>query len=341
MSMAPKIVLHVGAPKTGSTYLQRKLRANRDRLRDHGIYIPVLPLVEKMAVNAKLLATALSQQPSLSFQRAFPEIDVATLNPRRVLVDLLDAWRPSDESVVLSAENMQPKHAHRLRELLPATAPCCVVLFVRRQDRWVDSYYNQLIKTNDIDEDIETFVARVCDNERGRFCCPDWDAHYEAWRDAFGSCNVVFYDEVMDDVFAAFMKAAGLQDISGLDDVERAQVSLDNHQLGYLRELQRPIAYFDFVRRRSASEQSAQCLGGPDSLSLLSTENLVRLRTRFESSNHQLLKALGRSAGTGSLEIDVEHKVYCDLRQLYSSPEYARHRELADALYAGKVQRAQ
>ena len=54
MSVAsrPRIVLHVGAPKTASTYIQRRLRVNEEQLRKHGIYLPVLPEVAAMAGNA-------------------------------------------------------------------------------------------------------------------------------------------------------------------------------------------------------------------------------------------------------------------------------------------------
>ena len=36
----PRIVLHVGLPKTGTTYLQGLLGENRDRLREHGVLYP-------------------------------------------------------------------------------------------------------------------------------------------------------------------------------------------------------------------------------------------------------------------------------------------------------------
>src|SRR6266568_2611385 len=210
---SPRIVLHVGAPKTASTYLQRRLRADSNHLRKYGIYLPVLPVVAEMAGNAKLLATALSRRPSLTFQRAFPDIDVSALDPTRLVAELLQGWRPDSESVVLSGENFRPHHAPRLRELLPTTAPCVVVLFVRRQDRWIDSYFNQLVKTNEIQEKPSTFVARLCDSDDERRFCPDWFAHYEVWHSAFGNCKVVFYDEVASDVFAAFLDAAGLETV--------------------------------------------------------------------------------------------------------------------------------
>src|SRR5438105_159504 len=205
---SPRIIVHIGAPKTASTYLQRRLRADPKRLRKHGIYVPVLSQVAAMAGNAKLLATALSERPSLTFQRAFPEIDLSALNPTTLVAELLKDWRRDTESVVLSAENFRPNHAARLRELLPKDMPAVVVLFVRRQDRWIDSYFNQMVKTSEVHRSISSFVGKLCDTDGERWCRPDWFAHYQAWRNAFGNCNVVFYDEVASDVFGAFIAVA-------------------------------------------------------------------------------------------------------------------------------------
>ena len=330
---SPRIVLHVGAPKTASTYLQRRLRAEPNHLRKHGIYVPVLPLVAEMAGNAKLLATALSRRPSLTFQRSFPKIDVSALDPAKLVAELLQDWRPDSESVLLSAENFRPNHAGRLRELLPKAAPIVVVLFVRRQDRWIDSYFNQMVKVNEISEDVSTFVARLCDTDGERLCRPDWFAHYEAWQDAFGNCKVVFYDEAASDVFGAFMTAAGLQPVPDLIDIDRAQVSLNAYELAYLLDL-KTSDYPDFLLRRAASEKASRQLGLHETRSLLSNADLERLRDRFEASNQRLLMALGRN-NSPLLQLDAgsASDSYCDLKKFYASESYARYRELADAIY--------
>ena len=339
-SNARRIVLHIGAPKTASTYLQRRLRADPGHLRKHGIYVPILPLVAQMAGNAKLLATALSRRPSLTFQRAFPKIDVRALDPTRLVAELLQDWRADSESVVLSAENFRPNHARRLRELLPKTAPCIVLLFVRRQDRWIDSYFNQMVKTNEINEDISTFVARLCDTDGERLCRPDWFAHYEAWRDVFGDCKVVFYDEVASDVFGAFIAAAELEPVPDLIDIDRAQVSLNVYELAYLLD-KTPIDYADFLRRRGASERASPRLGLHETRSLLSNADLERLRNRFEASNHRLMTALGRNKDQTLLRLDVRSDTdsYCDLKEFYASESYARYRELTDAIYTRRNRR--
>ncbi len=42
-AMADVVYLHVGAPKTGTTYLQDRLQANRSALAVHGVSYPVGP----------------------------------------------------------------------------------------------------------------------------------------------------------------------------------------------------------------------------------------------------------------------------------------------------------
>ena len=340
--VSPRIVLHIGAPKTASTYLQRRLRANADLLRKHGVYVPVIPAVAAMAGNAKLLATTLSRRPSLTFQRGFPEIDVAKLDPAQIVAQLLSGWRANFESIVLSAENLRPNHARRLRELLPNSARIVVILFVRRQDRWIDSYFNQMVKTNEVATEVSAFVAKLCDTEGERLCRPDWFANYEAWRNAFGNCRVIFYDEVADNVFAAFSKAADLPRIPGLIDVDRAQVSLNTHEVAYLLDQKQPMEFADFLQRKNAAEKASRRLGVNKTQSFLSGADLARLHQRFDESNRRLVAALGREKNPPPLQIDADTKSdsYCDLGQLRGSESYAQFRRLADVTYSRRKRRS-
>ena len=334
MAKSSRIILHVGAPKTGSTYLQRRLRIAPDLLRRHGIYVPVLPIVARMAGNAKLLPITLDQNPSPGFRRAFPDIDVRDLDPAWVVSQLLIDWHRDSESLVLSAENLRPHHAQTMRNMLPIDATYTVVLFVRRQDKWVDSYYNQRVKSRLTHEDISSFVSRLCAAEQNRLCYPDWYAHYSAWSAAFGQCEVVFYDEVGSDLFGAFLTAAGLNRLPDLPEIERVQVSLDLHQLAYLLQLNPKIALREFARRRAASSKASKYMGRRGSYSLLSHADRSRLRDRYQPSNDLLMTALGRVDQPSVLDMAAESPNYCDLQQLYESRGYAYYRKLANAIYA-------
>jgi hypothetical protein len=330
--VAPHLVLHVGAPKTGSTYLQRRLRADPVRLRAHGIYVPVLPVVARMAGNAKLLATALSGEPSRSFTRAFP--DIGTLDPREIMTSLLVDWRVDSETIVLSAENLRPRHAMDLRELLPREIECTVVLCVRRQDHWVESYYNQMVKTDEFHAGLASFVALLCDRGDGQFLRPDWSAHYEAWHETFGNCQVVIYEEARTDLFSCFMTAAGLTVPPGLAEIDAVQVSLDAHQLAYLLQLARPITDADFARRRAASAEASRRLGAPKARSLLTDADRSRLRDGFDASNRRLAEALGRSHDRTLLQMTAPDHDPWRLEDVWASDAYVAHRKLADAIYS-------
>jgi len=74
-----KIILHVGAPKTGSTFLQRHFCENQSILRSEGVYYPLDPVVSKIAANAKFLATLLEGKPTQRFIRSFPKLDTSNL----------------------------------------------------------------------------------------------------------------------------------------------------------------------------------------------------------------------------------------------------------------------
>jgi hypothetical protein len=217
-----------------------------------------------------------------------------------------------------------------------------VVLFVRRQDRWIDSYFNQMVKTNETTEEIGAFVAQLCETDGERLCRPDWFAHYEAWRSAFGNCRVVFYDEVASDVFGTFLNAAGLPPLSDLIDVERAQVSLDTYEVAYLLDLKQPIEFSDFLARKTACEKASRRLGLQKTQSFLTDVDLARLHERFDESNRRLIVVLGRQNNPPPLQLDVRANSdsYCDLRQLRASESYARFSEVADAIYLRRTRRS-
>jgi hypothetical protein len=293
----------------------------------------VLPAVARTAGNAKLLATVLCEEPSPTFRRAFPEIDTTKIDPRELMSEMLAGWNQEREVVVLSAENFRPGHAPVLRALIPAEVACAVVLYVRRQDRWIESYYNQMVKTDEIQTDLETFLALLCDTEGEQFCRPDWYAHYQAWHAAFGNCRIVFYDEARDDLLAAFMAAAELTAPDGLVDIDPAQVALDLHQLAYVLELERPMTTPDFARRRAATEEASRRLGAPDRRSLLTEQQRLRLHQRYDAPNRRLTDALGRSPDSSPLSMTTPDAQPARLADVYASADYAAHRALANAIF--------
>jgi len=293
-----------------------------------------------MAGNAKLLAFALDRRPTLTFQRVFPDIDVSRLEPRDILAQLLKDWKRDEETLVLSAENLRPRHAGMLRGLLPRDVTCSVILFIRRQTEWLDSYFNQHVKTHEIHESIHSFLGRLCISPQDSFFCPDWHAHHQTWSRAFGQCTVLLYEEERADLLRAFFLAANLEPIADLPDIEPAQVSMDLHQLAYLLQIDPETPFREFMHRRAASTEATRRLGPTRSFSLLSSACRRKLRDRFQGSNEELARALGRTECPPSLDIQTDAADYHDLRDVHPSQDYTRYKQMADELYARRTERA-
>ena len=327
---APRIVIHIGAPKTGSTSLQRLMRSEPELWRRQGVYVPVLPEVERLAGNAKLLAAVLGAEAP-TFRRGFPDIDVAALDPAELVSRLLAGWQPERELLVLSAENLGPAQARPLRALLPDDIAFTIVLFVRNQQSWIESYYRQQVKMMVVDCGMPEFVASVLAADTRHY--PDWLGTYRAWREAFGDCRVVVFEQAAPDLLAAFAAAAELPVPPAVRQLAPENVSPDVYEIAYLLALERPVEFPDFRRRRSAASAAAGRYDLP-SLRFLTSEDSGRIRARFEPGNRSLLELLGGTYDGSPLDLS---QAACDsvtLDDVYRSERYASFRVLAESIYA-------
>jgi hypothetical protein len=327
MTNQARVILHVGGPKTGSTYIQKRLRLAPDLLRKKGIYVPVLPEVSLMAGNAKLLPVAIDKNASKSFMRAFPYINLSELNPATVVAELIKDWRRESEVLVLSAENFRSSHAQVMRDLLPHGTTYAIKLFIRRQDSWVDSYFNQLTKTNDINESIDQFVTHMCEAKEGRIANPDWYGQYHAWSKAFGHCEVINFEDAQSDLLESLLPSEQFGRLDDYPDLPPEQVSIGVFQMAYLLQLDADTPFPDFILHRNAADAAARTLDLNMKRSLLSPEARRRLQNRFELGNSRLLSIIGKNNDSKLLEIEVESNNYCDLNELYNSKNYAHFQE--------------
>ncbi|MFC7493819.1 MULTISPECIES: hypothetical protein [unclassified Nocardioides] len=136
MSTRSRVFLHIGLPKTGTTYLQEALWLNRDRLAERGLYLPG-------ARRQHLLASLeLREDPGLANRPRQVE------HPWTHLVDLVNArLRKKGGDALISHEffaSATPAQVERAREAFPdadlhvvVTARPMVDLFTSRWQEWV------------------------------------------------------------------------------------------------------------------------------------------------------------------------------------------------------------
>lgn len=204
-----ELVLHIGLHKTASTYVQNVLGARRYDLLAQDVLYPTTGTADEVTGTTREGAN----NGHVGFTRAAE---------RPALMEQLTKELPANVTrVLLSAEDFTHSRARRASETLRgafgAFGSVQVVLVVRRQDHWVESWYKQLVdqwrgfETRSLDQ----FVA-----ERGPVLF-DFHERFSGWRDLAGPENfhLLSYDDLDggDEICRRILGVAGV-DGSLLDD---------------------------------------------------------------------------------------------------------------------------
>ncbi len=149
-SMAERVLLHIGAPKSGTTYLQSILWGNRKSLRDTGLLVPGRNLVDfNMAAAAVRIRNPGNGRPARTWRR---------------LIDECAEW-PHD--AVLSAEWFCRTPDDLIPRMVSAFAPAevHVVYTARALVPLVTAAWQESLKTGHR-ESLPEFVSSMDDDER-------------------------------------------------------------------------------------------------------------------------------------------------------------------------------
>ncbi len=182
------LVLHIGLHKTASSYVQGLLAARRDDLLRAGVLYPETGIVDKASTGTR--GGAGSGQALLSRP-----------GPQKALIAQLSAEIPEEVSTVLvSSEEFsraaQKPTPERFLARFAAFGQVRVVLVLRRQDDWIESFYKQIV---DQYRNFETRPFETFLREDG-LPLLDFHTRFEPWRDLVGPENfhVLSYDDLPD-----------------------------------------------------------------------------------------------------------------------------------------------
>lgn len=142
----PRVILHVGFPKTGSSFIQSCLALSRDSLMRSGIYYP-----EHWSDPAAVAGHISSGNMD----------DRGGMHIRDVILRDLAAMDPSTKTLLYSNEsidNVLSKNPQILRDVL-AVVPVHVLAYVRDPAEWFWSSYDQAIKRGRMTGDVEDYFG--------------------------------------------------------------------------------------------------------------------------------------------------------------------------------------
>lgn len=203
-----RLVIHIGMHKTGSSSIQRFLSRNRLALRLFGVFYP-----ESRGADGRR-----ESKHNALFKAISHEADHGAPHPRlgasaalvRSVGDRIE--RAGPRVAILSAEGFSGEKPAFAEALAPLGRrfDTKIIVFLRRQDEWLESFYRQMILSEDVREarPLDAFLA--CPATRAHL---DYAAMLAWWAGSFGPDAVRALRYRSDpewSLLSAFLAEAGL-----------------------------------------------------------------------------------------------------------------------------------
>ncbi|WP_417243246.1 hypothetical protein [Celeribacter sp.] len=219
--MARKLILHIGTPKTGSTSVQHTLFAHRDQLAAAGVHWGDS-----------------TREPRAAAPRHSSVSHALRRGPRKWDAErdaiLADFDASGHDTLLLSDEVLSECGAKAIARMAEFAAPfeTTVICYLRRQDRYVESLWNQYCGEGRREpRSIRKFATAR--EVRKRL---DYGAMLDAWR-GVGTVKAVSFDAARSALVPGFLGALGL-DMTLTDEV-RKNVSPSMNCAALLAQLNR------------------------------------------------------------------------------------------------------
>jgi hypothetical protein len=231
-----ELVLHIGTHKTGTSALQRCLLQNEQILADKGIHYARMKRSKHSNGLARLVA-----KKDLVEAKAFVDrqVDKAKSIGAKTLIITAESFYAM--TMFFHKYHGRQRHDYwtsesdaieRLRDMLPWEVSTRLIVFFRRQDRFLESIYRQVVKTQSVAMPIDEF--RIFMSEP-----LDYWRHMEIWNAVFPNCAVYTYEQASDSISAFFLRnvldLANVEEFEGLDS--RRNVRWNRDVLEYKRML--------------------------------------------------------------------------------------------------------
>ncbi len=282
-----KLFLHIGLYKTGSTTLQAHLQKNRNSLRNCGYLYPLTGASDMFDAHhnlAWLLRNPKVADPNLgTWKELHEEIKTANI-----------------DNVIISSENFQLNDQTQMDNLQSQLAAyeVKVIVYLRRQDRRLESLYTQRVKRGFYHGNIFSF----CESQRRR---SNYYKLLEPWKQIFGLDNVIVrplektqISNICDDLF----KIIGIQKNNSFLEVENKNVKPGRKALEIYKIINK--TYEDQPEKRQNYLQQVNRFinknwSDEKSYRLLSYSDSVKIMEWYQQSNMKVAEEyLDRKDGT-------------------------------------------
>ena len=239
-----QLILHIGTHKTGTSAVQEFLYRNELRLAERGIYYAHRPRARALNQLAHLIATGRKAEAQALIDSHLAKASAGGVTTLLISAESFFAMTmffhklEGDTCEDYWAE--ESRCIELLHGVLPADMPKHVVVFFRRQDKFLESVYAQTVRTRPLSESCEQFRDTAGE-------ALDYARHMRLWRRAFPDCVVYTYEETANDAARFFLrnvlKTGDAEQFEGLD--LRVNTSLTRDLVEYKRELNKATSFVD------------------------------------------------------------------------------------------------
>ena len=239
-----QLILHIGTHKTGTSAVQECLYRNERILAERGIYYAHRPRARTLNQLAQLIASGQSSEA-----RALVDSHLAKARAHGATTFLISAesffamtmfFHKLEGDVCENYWEAESRAVELLHSVLPADMAKQVVVFFRRQDKFLESVYAQTVRTRPVSATCEQFAASVSE-------VLDYARHMRLWSRVFPDCVVHTYEETANAAARFFLgnvlKIGDLDRFEGLD--LRINTSLARDLVEYKRELNKATSFVD------------------------------------------------------------------------------------------------
>ena len=316
--MPRRLILHIGYYKTGSTALQDQLYHLRPALAERGVLYPEAgrPLPRNPSHSGLTFQELDRAQSHLPFwytnSNDFAEYKNWKVPPARDAVLAEVAASPA-ETIIISSEEFirfgseQGVPADQTKDLIHALGVdhVTIICYLRRPDRYIESWYNQLIKMGLPVGRLSLSMMREPGDRHHYYGTPhtDFDRMIEYWAHLVGCDELIVrdYDQLHNGaIFDDFSFAVGLPSVG---DVEvppiRPNRRIDNNFIEYARiwSLFRPRENHGPLHRLLQQMAEEPRLPRRFEVYVLNARARQRLHTYVTPVNERLGKLVGLQDG--------------------------------------------
>ncbi len=300
------IYLHIGTPKTGTTYLQEFLRKNNKLLKEKGILYPIEK--DKKYVYSRSHVSLSWQHvpliPSITGVRVNWLTSEETYLDGEALDELLrDIENAKEDKILLSSEVFYDVFTNKalIRNLKNVFRDFNVkiIIYLRRQDQYLLSYFQEGCKGGtftsfDLENILMLFHSSLCYYDR-----------LSKWGDVFGDSNIIVRpfekNQLRENSLSKdFLSIIGINDYSNFEEIPVINESLTLEKVIFLMNMNKYLIgvlendddlkkiIHQKVRERVIRNKSILQKGNIDQL--LSHEERKKILDLYSNQNENVVK---------------------------------------------------